>query len=149
MNRADDMPAPKPRSTRLLAAMASQESVADHLTRGSPGAISWSFAGCWPVRWPSSAAPSTTNWRRWPATRRPLVHRPRRRSDRGCRPYAGRYLLVIDSAVPTQNGGVTCCIAGQSAVELLKGAAASTPKARGGHTRAPRGRPQADLPVPS
>jgi hydrogenase small subunit len=38
--------------------------------------------------------------------------------------YAGRYLLVVDGSVPTKNGGQTCTIAGQSAVSLLKEAAA-------------------------
>jgi hydrogenase small subunit len=38
--------------------------------------------------------------------------------------YAGRYLLVVDGAVPTRNGGRTCTIGGQSAVSLLKEAAA-------------------------
>lgn len=38
--------------------------------------------------------------------------------------YAGRYLLVVDGAVPTGNGGVTCTIGGRSGVSLLKEAAA-------------------------
>jgi hydrogenase small subunit len=38
--------------------------------------------------------------------------------------YAGRYLLVVDGAVPTKNGGQSCAIGGQSAVTLLKEAAA-------------------------
>lgn len=38
--------------------------------------------------------------------------------------YAGQYILVVEGAIPTDNGGVYCTIGGRTAVDLLQEAAA-------------------------
>jgi hydrogenase small subunit len=37
--------------------------------------------------------------------------------------YKGEYLMLVEGAVPTEEGGIYCCIAGRSAMEILNEAA--------------------------
>ena len=183
MDRTDDMPTPEPGSTPP-AAMAPQESVAEHLARagvsrrdflklcgllagslavfGSPvgdtltallgddaagaealaaalATTAWTpiiwheFQGCTActesmLRAKTNTALDLLLSRVWLDYHETLMAAAGAQAEAARRQtmqdYAGRYLLVVDGSVPTKNGGVTCTIAGQSAVALLKEAAA-------------------------
>jgi hydrogenase small subunit len=38
--------------------------------------------------------------------------------------YKGRYLMLVEGSVPTEDGGIYCCIAGRSALDIVREAAA-------------------------
>lgn len=51
-------------------------------------------------------------------------HQVEQAKDDAMKKYAGKYVLVVEGSIPTDNDGVYCTIGGRTAVDLLKEAAA-------------------------